>query len=101
LRSQVSDRHWDRIARKAMQQETILRSVLGRCGETGHSSYEALSQVSPETSWSTLQYWLQRIAGLEPVGWSWEDLVDRRIPPKRKEIPPEVRVLAVALRRDC
>lgn len=97
LRQEVSPERWDCIVRKALAQSQIVEDVRERCCQSGVSLSEALRQVSPKTPWPTFQYWSRRAGDGSKV--SWENLLDRRIPPRPKRISKEVRASAGALRR--
>lgn len=97
LRQQVSPERWTRIVEKAQVQASIVNTVRLRCTGQSMSQGQALRQVSPGTPWPTFQYWCRRVEDTGEV--SWEDLLDRRIPPRPKKIPESVQKSAALLRR--
>jgi len=95
VRDAVSSERWTSIIEKAQTQSRIVEGVRGLSRTSGLSLTKALRQVAPNTPWPTFQYWQSR-AGDGPTV-SWEDLVDRRIPPRPKRISKEVRAAAITL----
>lgn len=83
--------------KKAVTQARVVEEVRARCRTGEVSLSEALRQVSPNTRWPTFQYWSNRAGDGSTV--SWEDLLDRRTPPRPKMISKEVRASAVTIRQ--
>jgi len=96
LKAQLSEKRWQARVKKAHQHLAVVKALAEACPD-GVVHRAALKAVAPQVSWTSARRWWTNYH--TRAGDDWERLLDRRLPERPWETPPEWKRLVCLLAR--